>query len=102
MSSKDEFLSTDLYPEDLKSVVQLQKDIIEAKDSLIKNLQEENVFLKSLLISIQEENSTDREVMRILQSQIKHLQNEIDFTKRKYKLMWNKAIENYKKQEDYE
>ena len=97
MQTNEEVSTTKLAQESLTSVLKLHDELIKSKDDLLQNLQEENIALKEMLISIQEDYEQDRDVMKILQSQIKHLQKEIDFTKRKYKLMWNQAIENYKK-----
>jgi septal ring factor EnvC (AmiA/AmiB activator) len=79
------------------SVLKLHEEILASKNTNLNQLKEENKFLKELIISIQDINSEDRETIDILTKQIKSLQEELEFTKRKYKLMWNKAVENYKK-----
>lgn len=79
------------------SVLKLHEEIIASKEANLNQLKEENKFLKELVISIQDINSEDRQTIDILTKQIKSLQEELEFTKRKYKLMWNKAVENYKK-----
>ena len=88
---------TKLYKESLESFLSLHEELIKTKDDLISQLQEENIFLKQLLIGVQEDYDEDRDVIKVLQSQVKMLQNELDFVKRKYKLMWNQAVENYSK-----
>lgn len=97
MTTKDELSPNELVKESFNSILALHEELLKSKDDLIQNLQEENISLKEMLISIQEDYSQDRDVMKVLQSQIKHLQDENEFTKRKYQLMWNQAIENYNK-----
>ncbi len=80
-----------------EAVLHLHEQVVEAKEATLEQLREENAFLKDSVRSIQEVYSEDRETIEILTKQIKSLQEELDFTKRKYKLMWNKAVENYKK-----
>lgn len=70
---------------------------IELYKQLIEKLNDENVFLKESLKSVQEVYIEDRQTIKVLINQVKLLQDELEFTKRKYKLMWNKAVENYKK-----
>jgi len=79
------------------SVLKLHEEIIASKEENLTQLKDENKLLKELILSIQDINSEDRETIDILTKQIKSLQEELEFTKRKYKLMWNKAVENYKK-----
>ena len=80
-----------------EAVLKLHSQLVESKESELSQLRDENEFLKELVLSIQDVNSEDRESIEILTKQIKSLQDEVEFTKRKYKLMWNKAVENYKK-----
>jgi cell division protein FtsB len=95
---KDKKIATvEFVKSSFNSVLKLHEEIIESKEANLNQLKEENKFLKELIISIQDINSEDRETIDILTKQIKSLQEELEFTKRKYKLMWNKAVENYKK-----
>ncbi len=80
-----------------EAVLKLHEQLVESKESELSHLRTENEFLKELVISIQDVNSEDRQTIDILTKQIQSLQDELEFTKRKYKLMWNKAVENYKK-----
>ncbi len=80
-----------------QAVLKLHGQVVDSKESELSQLRDENEFLKELVISIQDINSEDRGTIEILTKQIKALQDEVEFTKRKYKLMWNKAVENYKK-----
>ena len=58
-------------------------------------LRNENQFLKEALYSMQELYDEDRKTVETLTTQLKNAQEEVEFLKRKYKLMWNKAIENF-------
>ena len=44
---------------------------------------------------MQELYDEDRKTVDTLTNQLKIAQEEVEFLKRKYKLMWNKAIENF-------
>jgi len=44
---------------------------------------------------MQELYDEDRKTIETLTKQIELLQDELEFTKRKYKMMWNKAVESY-------
>jgi len=80
-----------------EAVLTLHGQVVDAKEQTLTQLKDENIFLKESLLSIQDIYTEDRETIEILTKQIKSLQDELEFTKRKYKLMWNKAVENYKK-----
>ena len=80
-----------------EAVLKLHGQVVDSKESELSQLRDENEFLKELVISIQDVNIEDRQTIDILTKQIQSLQEEVEFTKRKYKLMWNKAVENYKK-----
>jgi nitrous oxide reductase len=80
-----------------QAVLHLHEQVVTAKEATLEQLKSENEFLKESIKSIQDIHTEDRQTVEILTSQIKMLQEELEFTKRKYKLMWNKAVENYKK-----
>jgi cell division protein FtsB len=80
-----------------EAVLKLHEQVVDSKESELSQLRDENEFLKELVLSIQDVNSEERQTIEILTKQIQSLQDEVEFTKRKYKLMWNKAVENYKK-----
>ncbi len=92
---KDSEETLELYRESLKAILEIHEEMIKSKDDVIYLLQEENISLKNSLISIQEVYEEERALVKTLKEQIEHLQKELDFAKRKYKLMWNQAIENY-------
>jgi len=89
--------TSDFVKNSFEAVLHLHTEVIKSKESELIQMKEENDFLKELVLSIQDINSGDRKTIDILTKQIKELQDEVEFTKRKYKLMWNKAVENYKK-----
>ena len=45
---------------------------------------------------MQELYDEDRRTVETITKQLKNSQDEVEFLKRKYKLMWNKAVENFK------
>jgi cupin superfamily acireductone dioxygenase involved in methionine salvage len=79
------------------AVLKLHEQVINSKNDTISILKEENVFLKKALISVQDQHEEDKETIRMLSRQIKHLEEELAFTKKKYRLMWGKAIDNHDK-----
>ncbi len=80
-----------------QAVLHLHEQVVTAKEATLEQLKSENEFLKESIKSIQDVHTEDRQTVETLTNQIKMLQEELEFTKRKYKLMWNKAVENYKK-----
>ncbi len=80
-----------------QAVLHLHEQVVDAKEATLEQLRSENEFLKEIIKSIQDVHTEDRQTVETLTNQIKILQEELEFTKRKYKLMWNKAVENYKK-----
>ena len=78
------------------TILTLHEKVLDAKDETLETLRNENKFLKEALISMQELYDEDRRTVEALTSQLKNSQEEVEFLKRKYKLMWNKAVENFK------
>jgi bacterioferritin (cytochrome b1) len=83
--------------ESLKAILQLHEEILWAKEERIISLKEENDFLKESLYALQSIYDEDKTTIKLLQEQLKNTQEELEFVKRKYKMMWNQAIENYSK-----
>lgn len=77
------------------TILNMHEKVLDAKEETLDTLKNENRFLKEALFSMQELYDEDRKTVETLTSQLKHSQNEVEFLKRKYKLMWNKAIDNY-------
>lgn len=77
------------------TILNLHEKVLDAKDETLDTLKNENKFLKDALYSMQEIYDEDRKTIDILNAQLARAAEEIEFLKRKYKLMWNKAVENF-------
>lgn len=76
------------------TILNLHEKVMDAKDETLTHLKSENEFLKEALYSMQDLYEQDRKTIDALTEQLKRANEEIEFLKRKYKLMWGKAIEN--------
>ena len=70
------------------TILNLHEKVLDAKDETLETLRNE-------LISMQELYDEDRKTVETLTKQLKISQDEVEFLKRKYKLMWNQAVENF-------
>ena len=77
------------------TIINLHEKVLDAKDETIESVRSENVFLKEALASLQELYEEDRKTIDTLTKQLNHTQDEVEFMKRKYKLMWGKVVEEY-------
>ena len=77
------------------TIINLHEKVLDAKDETIESVKSENAFLKEALSSLQELYDEDRKTIDTLTTQLKLSQQEVEFMRRKYKLMWNKAIEDH-------
>jgi len=77
------------------TIINLHEKVLDAKDETLESLRSENEFLKDALSSLQELYDEDRKTIEALQQQLKLALDEVEFLKRKYKLMWNKTIEEH-------
>ena len=77
------------------TIINLHEKVLDAKDETIEAVKVENEFLREALGSLQELYDEDRKTIHTLQEQLKLSQQEVEFMRRKYKLMWNKAIEEH-------
>jgi len=77
------------------TIINLHEKVLDAKDETIESVKSENSFLKEALASLQELYDEDRKTIDTLTEQLKLSQQEVEFMRRKYKLMWNKAIEEH-------
>jgi hypothetical protein len=94
--TKKSSVDTDSFVKDsFQALLQLHEEIIWAKDEQILSLREENDFLKESLYAVQSIYDEDKTTIKLLQEQLRNTQEELEFVKRKYKMMWNKAVENY-------
>ncbi len=78
------------------TILNMHEKVLDAKEETLETLKSENRFLKESLFSLQELYDEDRKTIETLQTQLKISQDEVEFLKRKYKLMWNRAVDNFK------
>lgn len=77
------------------TILNLHEKVLDAKDETLEALKSENKFLKEALYSMQELYDEDRKTVENLNAQLKIAQDEVEFMKRKYKLMWDKTVANF-------
>ena len=77
------------------TIINLHEKVLDAKDETIESIKNENLFLKEALASLQELYEEDRKTIAVLTAQLKMSQQEVEFMKRKYKLMWGKVVGDY-------
>ena len=77
------------------TIINLHEKVLDAKDETIVAIKNENLFLKEALASLQELYEEDRKTIETLTTQLKLSQQELEFTRRKYKMMWGQVVENY-------
>lgn len=77
------------------TIINLHEKVLDAKDETLVAVRAENEFLREALSSLQELYEEDRKTIATLTEQLKLSQQEVEFMRRKYKLMWNKAIEEH-------
>ena len=85
----------DFVEKTIGTIINLHEKVLDAKDETLESLKTENEFLKEALASLQELYDEDRKTIEALQQQLKLALDEVEFLKRKYKLMWNKTIEEH-------
>ena len=79
------------------TIINLHEKVLDAKDETLVSVKAENEFLREALNSLQELYDEDRKTIATLTEQLKLSQQEVEFMRRKYKLMWNKAIDEHTK-----
>ena len=77
------------------TIINLHEKVLGAKDETIESVRNENLFLKEALASLQELYDEDRKTIETLTDQLKYSQREVEFMRRKYKLMWGKVVDEY-------
>lgn len=80
------------------TILNMHEKVVDAKDETLEALKSENQFLKEALVSMQELYEEDRQTISALTEQLNMNQEELEFVKRKYKLMWGKVVEGYGKE----
>ncbi|AFL69011.1 DUF3972 domain-containing protein [Sulfurospirillum barnesii] len=88
-------MSSEFVEKTVGAILNLHEKVLDAKEETLDALKGENRFLKEALFSMQELYDEDRKTIETLTKQLELLQDELEFTKRKYKMMWNKAVESY-------
>ena len=88
-------MSSEFVEKTVSAILSLHEKVLDAKEETLDALKGENRFLKEALFSMQELCDEDRKVIETLTKQLELLRDELEFTKRKYKMMWNKAVESY-------
>jgi hypothetical protein len=77
------------------TIINLHEKVLVAKEETIESIKNENMFLKEALDSLQELYDEDRRTIAVLTEQLKLSAQEVEFMRRKYKLMWGKVIEEH-------
>lgn len=75
----------------ISTILGLHDKVVAAKDETISAFKNENSFLKDALISMQEVYDDDKKTMETLRSELERSREEVEFMKRKYRLMWGKV-----------
>lgn len=77
------------------TIINLHEKVLTAKEETIESIKNENMFLREALDSLQELYDEDRRTIATLTESLKLTQQEVEFMRRKYKLMWGKVIEDH-------
>lgn len=94
-TTDDAIVSSQFVEKTIGTIMNLHEKVLDAKDETIQSVKNENLFLKEALASLQELYEEDRKTIETLTTQLKISQEEVEFMRRKYKLMWGKVVENY-------
>jgi len=89
-----DIISAEFAEKSMATILALHEKVVASKDETITALTSENEFLKDISVSVQEIYEDEKETIESLREQLARANEEIEFLKRKYKLMWNKAIES--------
>ncbi|WP_456323696.1 DUF3972 domain-containing protein [Hydrogenimonas sp.] len=77
------------------TILTMHEKVVDAKDETLEALKNENQFLKEALMSMQELYDEDRKTIETLSNELNATRDELEFMKRKYKLMWGKVVEKH-------
>ena len=72
-------------------MIDLGKAVIASKDETISAFKNENSFLKEALMSMQEVYDDDKKTMEVLRDELANAREEVEFIKKKYRLMWGRV-----------
>lgn len=93
----DRQISHSFAEKTIGTIIAFHERVLDAKEETLEALRRENKFLKEGLISMQEIYDEDRKTIETLTKQLEVAQDELEFMKRKYKLMWGQVVENHAK-----
>ena len=94
-SQADVTLGANFVEKTIGTIINLHEKVLVAKEETIESIRNENEFLKEALASLQELYEEDRQTIATLTEQLKLSQQEVEFMRRKYKLMWGKVIDDH-------
>ncbi len=94
-SHADITLGASFVEKTIGTIINLHEKVLVAKEETIDSIKNENLFLKEALSSLQELYDEDRRTIATLTEQLKLSQQEVEFMRRKYKLMWGKVIDDH-------
>ncbi|MDE6958858.1 MAG: DUF3972 domain-containing protein [Helicobacter apodemus] len=93
MVEQNENIDGDFVQKTIGTILSLHEKVVSSKEETISSVKSENQFLKDALFNTQEVYEDDKKTIAILREQLKAAQDEIEFLKRKYKMMWGKVIQ---------
>jgi len=93
--NSDIFVGPQFVEKTIGTIINLHEKVLGAKDETIESIKNENMFLKEALSSLQELYEEDRKTIDTLTTQLQLSQKEVEFMRRKYKLMWGKVVDEY-------
>ncbi len=96
-NNDDRQISHSFAEKTIGTIIAFHERVLDAKEETLEALRRENKFLKEGLISMQEIYDEDRKTIETLTKQLEVAQEELEFMKRKYKLMWGQVVENHAK-----
>lgn len=94
-SEADVTMGANFVEKTIGTIINLHEKVLIAKEETIESIKNENDFLKEALASLQELYEEDRKTIATLTEQLRLSQEEVEFMRRKYKLMWGKVIDEY-------
>ncbi|MFZ2889236.1 MAG: DUF3972 domain-containing protein [Sulfuricurvum sp.] len=97
-SETDITVGANFVEKTIGTIINLHEKVLIAKEETIESIKNENEFLKEALASLQELYDEDRRTIATLTEQLKLSQQEVEFMRRKYKLMWGKVIDDHASQ----
>lgn len=94
-NTKEMLVQPEFVEKTIGTIINLHEKVLDSKDETLAAVRVENEFLREALASLQELYDEDRKTINTLQEQLKLSQQEVEFMRRKYKMMWNKAIDEH-------